>query len=133
MKIIPKGQRELLLEFDSSEETDMFEEWYWNREAEWLEFIEDRKLYVEEKRMEVRLMEMITFLESCILGESSVSDIDKFIEAWHCDMTITLQLHEYLGMTWDEYSQWTTKPSTLPLILAAKKRNLKFNVNKEKG
>ena len=34
-----------------------------------------------------------------------MKNIDDKIELWHTG-TGDMPLHEYLGMTWDEYSEW---------------------------
>ena len=36
-------------------------------------------------------------------------EIDDFVEKWHEDENTTQELHEYLGMSWEEYSAWVTK------------------------
>ncbi|CAM0107375.1 hypothetical protein MYOV065v1_p0016 [Vibrio phage PS15B.2] len=33
-------------------------------------------------------------------------EIDDLIERWNEDKETTLELHEYLGMTWEEYADW---------------------------
>lgn len=33
-------------------------------------------------------------------------EINELIEKWHNDKETTLKLHEYLGMTWNEYAVW---------------------------
>lgn len=35
-----------------------------------------------------------------------MNDIDDAIAAWHDDETIAVALHEYLGMTWEQYGKW---------------------------
>ena len=37
-------------------------------------------------------------------------EIDDFVEKWHEDENATQELHEYLGMSWEEYSVWAAKP-----------------------
>lgn len=34
------------------------------------------------------------------------NDIHEAIARWHDDSTNTQQLHEYLGMTWEQYATW---------------------------
>lgn len=36
---------------------------------------------------------------------------DKVIGDWHDGVWSDYPLHEVLGMSWEEYSEWTTKPS----------------------
>lgn len=33
-------------------------------------------------------------------------NVNGLVDAWHEDEDTTLELHEYLGMTWEEYVQW---------------------------
>ncbi|HCT81188.1 MAG TPA: hypothetical protein DGT23_32385 [Micromonosporaceae bacterium] len=35
-----------------------------------------------------------------------MADIDEAVAEWHDDPTIVIPLHEYLGMTWDQYTRW---------------------------
>ena len=49
----------------------------------------------------------MTFITSCLNGEVLVEDIDDFVEAWHEGREgANQELHEYLGMSWEEYSIW---------------------------
>ncbi len=38
-------------------------------------------------------------------GEVNAEDIHDYIAEWHNGDSIE-ELHEYLGMTWDEYGHW---------------------------
>lgn len=60
----------------------------------------------------------MSFVEMCIKGEVQQGQIDTFIEHWHAGLAgVDLELHEYLGFTWDEYLVWATTPSSLDSIL----------------
>jgi hypothetical protein len=64
-----------------------------------------------------------SFIEKCISGDVSLDEIDDYIDAWHdSDSDTELELHEYLGMTWKEYSIWAIKPSSLAEIVNARKQ-----------
>jgi hypothetical protein len=56
-----------------------------------------------------------TFVARAMMGEFEGLDledvIDDAIEAWHSSDS-TLELHEYLGFTWDEYGEWVAAPRT---------------------
>ena len=39
----------------------------------------------------------------------SDDEINDLIDEWHDNESISSSLHEWLGMTWDEYSNWVTK------------------------
>ncbi len=54
-------------------------------------------------------------------GTVLLDEIDDFIDLWH-DGSSTQELHEYLGMTPDEYSLWLENPDMLGIICAARKR-----------
>ena len=60
----------------------------------------------------------MNFIQMCLTGAASESEIDDFVDQWHDGEAGKGQdLHEFLGMTWEEYSSWATKPSTLSSIL----------------
>ena len=60
-----------------------------------------------------------TFIDLCLAGEVLLEEIDDFVDSWHsapCGMT----LHDYLGMTAEEYSLWLREPDALPYIITAR-------------
>jgi hypothetical protein len=60
-----------------------------------------------------------TFFDLYRRGEVSRDDIDDFIDAWHgtADLNAApLPLHDYLGMSRDEYEIWVRDPGALPTI-----------------
>jgi hypothetical protein len=60
------------------------------------------------------------FVKLCLKGAVLETDIDPFVRDWHEGRQgADMELHDYLGMTWEEYQRWSTTPSVLPLILAA--------------
>lgn len=61
-----------------------------------------------------------TFINQCLDGEAVPADIDDFIDCWH-DGESLLELHEYLGLSFDEYAAWIEHPDSLNIILLAKK------------
>ncbi|MHA7809286.1 MAG: hypothetical protein ACX933_05720 [Marinobacter adhaerens] len=69
----------------------------------------------------------MSFVDLCLDGDVLEDEIDDFVDRWHEDEDTDLELHEYLGMTWDEYSVWATKPSVLPFILTARKNGTTFD------
>jgi hypothetical protein len=58
------------------------------------------------------------YIDQVLDGRTLWTDADDFVERWH-ESDSTESLHEYLGLTWDEYALWTEKPETLRLILAS--------------
>ncbi|MFC5668189.1 hypothetical protein ACFP3U_35150 [Kitasatospora misakiensis] len=66
-----------------------------------------------------------SFVEAALSGRASLDDLDDFVDAWH-DGDSDLPLHEYLGMTWDEYRTCTERPESLRYILADRKHDRPF-------
>lgn len=61
-----------------------------------------------------------SFIELCVGGEVSPSDIDRFVREWH-ESDSDESLAEYLGMTIEEYALWVETPNALQNIIAARK------------
>lgn len=36
-----------------------------------------------------------------------MSDLDDLVEQWHTSPDDDGPLHEFLGMTWEQYAEWT--------------------------
>ena len=76
----------------------------------------------------------MSFIDLCLNGDVLEDEVDDFVDSWHEDDENEAELHEFLGMTWDEYSIWATTPSILPFILSARKRGttLDTELNQER-
>lgn len=58
----------------------------------------------------------MNFVQKYKKGLVTQEDIDYYVQEWHegsCDK----KLHEFLGMTWEQYSVWATRPDELDKIL----------------
>lgn len=64
-----------------------------------------------------------TFIELCLSGDVVMDEIDDFVEVWHTDDAIEEPIHQFLGMTEEEYALWVEQPGSLRLILAARDEN----------
>ena len=58
-------------------------------------------------------------------GKVSGEAIDDFIDVWHREMvgrpqTSLVELHDYLGMSRDEFEVWVQKPDALPNLRNAR-------------
>ncbi len=58
-----------------------------------------------------------TFIGKCLSGDALYEDIDDYIDLWH-NSDSEEKLHEFLGMTHDEYIEWVKHPDILPSIIA---------------
>jgi hypothetical protein len=67
----------------------------------------------------------VNFIQQCVSGQVQPEEIDDFIDQWHVDKP-PAPLHEFLGMTWDEYALWVERPAALNAILFAHRVNLSF-------
>lgn len=61
-----------------------------------------------------------TYMELVLEGRAPWTDIEAHVEQWHAGSP-TATIHEFLGMTWDEYALWVEQPRALRLIIAARK------------
>ncbi|HXN37229.1 MAG TPA: hypothetical protein VN892_04270 [Solirubrobacteraceae bacterium] len=60
-----------------------------------------------------------TYLEQVLDGEAIWTDIEDFVGAWHDGNGLGQELHDYLGMTWNEYALWVERPDALRAIIAS--------------
>ena len=66
---------------------------------------------------------MMTFLEAVARREISGESLGEYIDQWHRSET-DVTLHEYLGMSLVQYSQWVHDPGCLWYIVQDKRREL---------
>jgi hypothetical protein len=67
-----------------------------------------------------------TFFDLYCRGEALPDEIDDFIDRWHEGVdpqAKSLPLHEYLGLTLDEYELWVHDSDVLPQILIARRES----------
>jgi ABC-type arginine transport system ATPase subunit len=66
-----------------------------------------------------------SFIDRCISGDAFLDEVDEYIDFWHDDSSSeNVELYEYLGMTWQEYSLWVTSPNILGLIVDLRRKGL---------
>lgn len=63
-----------------------------------------------------------TFIDLCLGGKVLLDEIDDFIDQWH-ETPTGHELHDYLGLTKEEYSLWLRVPDALPYIVKARREN----------
>ena len=63
----------------------------------------------------------IPFLDLLISGKVSPDQIDDFVDRWH-EAPGGRELHDYLGMTSEEYSLWLRVPDALQYVVAARRK-----------
>ncbi len=64
----------------------------------------------------------MTFLTDYLNGTASAEQIHDYIELWSDgEEGLDQELHEYLGLTWNEYSAWAIQPSRLAEIVGLDK------------
>jgi hypothetical protein len=61
------------------------------------------------------------YIDLVLGGRALWSDIDNHVDRWH-EGEVEMPLHDYLGLTWDEYALWVEQPRSLRLIIAARER-----------
>lgn len=54
----------------------------------------------------------MTFIYSLLRGEVQADDIHAWVAEWHAapigSPAAQVDLHEHLGMTWEQYRRWVT-------------------------
>ena len=64
-----------------------------------------------------------SFIDLCLKGLADLSEIDDYVDKWHhCEDDI--EVHDFLGMSEDEYALWVEKPQSLRFILFSRKYNI---------
>ena len=61
------------------------------------------------------------FFDLCLAGKAATDDIDDFIDRWHA-VPEDQELHDYWGMTKQEYAQWLRRPDVLPDIIKTRRQ-----------
>jgi hypothetical protein len=61
-----------------------------------------------------------TFIERYLGGEAGFEEIDDYVDAWHRTPQ-GVELHEFLGMSKEEYALWLRNPDALSEIARARK------------
>jgi len=61
-----------------------------------------------------------TFMERYLAGEARDDEIDDYVDAWHARPG-GQELHEFLGMSKDEYGLWLRNPDALSEIGRARR------------
>ncbi len=72
------------------------------------------------KKVKKMSTENKTFLELCIEGKESPSNIDDYVDEWH-NGTDPREIYEFLGMTWDEYGLWVENSKAIFDIIEKRK------------
>lgn len=60
-----------------------------------------------------------SFMALALNGRVLADEIDDFIEAWH-ESDSPEELHDFLGMTFEEYSLWVADAASIDTILTAR-------------
>jgi hypothetical protein len=59
------------------------------------------------------------YIDDVLEGRALLCDITDYVEKWH-QARDESELHEYLGLSWDEYRLWVERPESLRLIVGAR-------------
>lgn len=68
-----------------------------------------------------------SFMSLALTGriQNPTEAIDDYIEEWHVART-NLELHEWLGLTWEEYTLFVEKPEFLSILLDRIERERRY-------
>jgi hypothetical protein len=68
-------------------------------------------------------MSRSTFIDLCLQGKVLIDEIDDFVARWH-EQDFGMDLHEFLGMSWQEYEAWVHDHDYLPYIIIARRSGM---------
>lgn len=60
------------------------------------------------------------FVDLCLAEKAALDEIDDFVDRWHAAPQ-GQELHDYLGMSEEEYSLWLRIPDALAYIVEARR------------
>lgn len=60
------------------------------------------------------------FVDLCLAEKAALDEIDDFVDRWHAAPQ-GQELHDYLGMSEEEYSLWLRVPDALTYIVEARR------------
>ena len=67
-----------------------------------------------------------TFVEQFKKGLVSENDFDEFVHYWHDTYSGQKELHEFLGMTWQQYCQYNDGKKSLSELFSTNNDNDKI-------
>jgi hypothetical protein len=66
-----------------------------------------------------------SFVDDLLVGRALISDLDDYVDRWHAlpaeDPDASKKLHEFLGMSWEEYSSVIRFPASIRFVVAARR------------
>lgn len=65
---------------------------------------------------------MSTFVDAVLSGDAVPCDVDDWIDAWHVRPS-DAPLHDWLGLTPDEYAEFVVNPSTLSMFIERRRES----------
>ncbi|WP_380784588.1 hypothetical protein [Sphingomonas sp. R86521] len=65
------------------------------------------------------MSEPTKFIDRYALGFAEAEDINDFIDYWH-DSDSIAELHDFLGLSWEEYTLLAADSYALPIIVKAR-------------
>lgn len=66
------------------------------------------------------MSETPNFMQMALRGDVMSDEIEDFVEEWHGSDS-NVEVYEYLGLTWEEYSLWVSHPDYIDLVIAARR------------
>lgn len=64
---------------------------------------------------------MTTFVDDVVAGRTTLDALDDYIDRWHDGEGRGSALHDFLGLTWEEYGAWIKDPAALNTVIALKR------------
>jgi hypothetical protein len=62
-------------------------------------------------------------VDDLLAGRATLEDVEDYVDRWH-ESDDHRELHEFLGLDWDEYALWAERPHTLRHIVFARREGM---------
>jgi hypothetical protein len=64
-----------------------------------------------------------SFMDLVFQGRVLSDEIEDFVEKWH-NSESDLEIHDFLGLTFQEYSLWVSDPDNIDMIIYARRADI---------
>lgn len=71
-------------------------------------------------------MSSSSFMDLALQGRILSDEIEDFVGRWH-DSESNVEIYEFLGLTFQEYSLWVSDPDNIDLIIYARHSNISIS------
>lgn len=92
--------------------------------------IDDWQIALHQKKIKTEEYDKVTFKEKYLSGECDLDYMEQCVEQWHKQPDGGVELHEYLGLTYEEYNAYLQNDPTVKFeeLMEAQRRRQRYRV-----